>query len=250
MPLREERRAAVRARHLRHEGGHRRRARWRCARCGRLDAAAAGASTMLWTTDEEIGSAHVARGDRGDGARAATPSSCSSRRCRAAPPRPAARACGEYRADRARRRRARRPRPGEGRERDSRAGAAQIVDVAALQDLDRGISVNVGRVAGGTRTNVDRRSGARRGRRAGADGGGRGDARPAAAALQRRPARHAAGAQGRRIERPPLERTPAGRPALRACAGRRAPASARSWARVGPAAGRTGISRPRSGFLH
>ena len=61
--------------------------------------------------------------------------------------------------------------PGKGRERDSRAGGADST-LEQLQDLDRGISVNVGVVSGGTRPNVVAAEARAIDRCAGADGRG------------------------------------------------------------------------------
>ncbi|HYI06040.1 MAG TPA: M20 family metallopeptidase [Reyranella sp.] len=85
--------------------------------------------------------------------------------------------------------------------------ARLIVDVAALQDLDHGISVNVGRVTGGTRTNVIAG-------RAVAAVDVRAPTAAAAADLDRRLRALSADRPGTSLElkagewRPPLERTP------------------------------------------
>ena len=85
--------------------------------------------------------------------------------------------------------------------------ARLIVDVAALQDLDHGISVNVGRVTGGTRTNVIAD-------RAVAAVDVRAPTAAAAADLDRRLRALSADRPGTSLElkagewRPPLERTP------------------------------------------
>ena len=76
-------RAAARSGHLRHEGRHR---AWRCSRCARCrscDRHVRRASSMLWTTDEEIGSATSRATIEAERPRARR-CSCSSRRCRAA----------------------------------------------------------------------------------------------------------------------------------------------------------------------
>ena len=184
-------------------------------------------------------------------ARSAARSSCSSRRCPAARARPAARACGEFELtvhgvaahaglD-----------PGKGASAIHEL-AHQIVAIDALQDLERGVSRQrrPGRPAA-SRTNVvaGRRARAPIDVRvptmadAAAVEAGCGALRPAAGR-----ARGSSSSAGG-FDRPPLERTPAGR---RVCTSWRAAVARDLGAGAGrrwrPAAGRTGISRPRSGF--
>ena len=190
----------------------------------------------------------VARGDRGRGARAARRCWCSNRRCRAAPSKTSRKGCGELPARRcaasprtpaSSRRRARAP---------CRSWRTRFCAINALQDLARGISVNVvqvsrrhcGRTSSRTRrapwsTCACRRRRPRReveaafrslraGRRADDASRRRGGVRPAAAGTQR--------------------------PASRVCTMRlemSLASSGRSSAKAAPAAARTGISPPRSG---
>ena len=139
---------------------------------------------------------------------------------------------------------------------DPGKGASAIHELAAtdcrhraLQDLPRGISVNVGLVSGGSRPNVVAEEAratidVRAPTREAADGASSGVPRAApgqarhASNDQRRIRPAADGADGRR------------RPTVRArLAGGRRPSGASS-AKVRPAAGPTGISRRRSAFRH
>ena len=90
------RRPAARSRRLRHEGGDRAGDARRDRGAARDRHAAAAASTMLWTTDEEIGSETSRGDDRGRSAAQRARCSCSSRRCRAAALKTARKGCGEF----------------------------------------------------------------------------------------------------------------------------------------------------------
>ena len=84
------RRPTSRSGHLRHEelGSPS-----RCSRCARSRSwrHAVARFVMLWTADEEVGSAHIACADRRDRPRGRARFSCWSRRFQAAPSRPAGR---------------------------------------------------------------------------------------------------------------------------------------------------------------
>ncbi len=122
--------------------------------------------------------------------------------------------------------------------------ALQIAGVTQLQDLSRGISVNVGVVSGGTRTNVVAE-------RAQASVDVRvptmadaAQVEPAFRALEAAAERHAA--RDSRRCRAAAARTI--RSTSCGCTNRRGPWRPRSvvsWVKVGRAEGRTGISRPR-----
>ena len=108
--------------------------------------------TMLWTTDEEIGS----------GTSRAAIESCArdSRAVLVLEPSPPRRrredqpqGLRRLRADGARRLGPCRPRPGQRGERHPRVGAPDPA-ITALQDPGRGITLNVGQISGGSRTNV------------------------------------------------------------------------------------------------
>ena len=144
---------AARSRRVRHEGRHRcRAARDPGAARARLSPPSPR-SSMLWTTDEEVGSGNVARADRDE-----------ARECRAVlvlePSLPGGAAktsrkgVRRVRADRARRRRARGYRSRQGRERDPRAGAADPRHRGAARTSSAASPSTWEPSSGGTRTNV------------------------------------------------------------------------------------------------
>ena len=130
------------------------------------------------------------------------------------------------RADRPRRRGARRPRSRQGGERDPRARASDRRRSNALQDLARGISVNVGVVSGGTAAERRRRGGARGRSTSRAPTLADADARRGGApqrCTRRRPRTRLTVSGG--FDRPPLERTAAVVASVRARARRWPPRS-------------------------
>ena len=199
---------------------------------------------MLWTTDEEIGSETSRAAIEEEAARSAAvlvlePSLPGGAL------KTSRKGCGGYQLDGARRRRARRHRAAEGRERRAGAGAPDSGDQRAAGSRTRHLRQ---RRAGERRAAVERHPGrgACRGRRARADGGRRGARSRRRSALSGpstsgRPSRRAAGSTGRRWNavtrlRVFMVRLEMSRASL-----------GRSSAKAAPAAGRTGISPPRSG---
>ena len=201
---------------------------------------------MLWTTDEEIGS-ESSRAAIEDEARRSGAVLVLEPSLPGGAVKTSRKGCGCYQLTRPRRGGACRHRAAERRERGAGAGAPDSPRQRASGSRARRLGQ---RRAGVGRPALQRDSGrgARHRRRAGADGGGRGRDRRG---VPRACSRSTAGRRSRRpggIDRPPLERTGLVERLYRAGAARSRARSARIWPKAAPAADRTGISPPRSGF--
>ena len=200
---------------------------------------------MLWTTDEEIGSA-TSRAAIEACARESAAVLVLEPSLPGGAAKTSRKGCGDFELDRPRRVGARRPRPGEGRQRHSRAGAPDRRHRRAP--------------GSGSRRHAERRPDLRRlahERRRRHRARASIDVRVptmADAAIGRAVAPRAASAAARDAARDPRRRRPsAARARTRASsASTSSPATwprelGRTWRRAGPAAARTGILRPRSG---
>ena len=198
---------------------------------------------MLWTTDEEIGSGTSRTIIEREARRASPRCSCSSRRLPGGALKTARKGCGEFEltitgvaahagVD-----------PGKGASAIHEL-ADQIAAIERLQDLDRGISVNVGVVSGGTPAERGGRGGARPDRRPCADDRGRRPGRGGAARAATAPARRASEYQ-RRFRAASAGTHASRRPALLAGARRGLLPRTRAARRDRPAAARTATSPRR-----
>ncbi len=166
-------RPAARPRRVRHEGGDRHRHAGDARAARSASASLSHRIVMLWTTDEEIGSETSRAAIEEEAARSAAvlvlePSLPGGAL------KTSRKGCGSYQVDGARRRRARRASSRRRARAPCRSWRTRFCAINALQDLARGISVNVVQVT--RRAAVERHPGrgACHRRRARADGGRRG----------------------------------------------------------------------------